>query len=82
MQRFKVNREPHRTQFLESMKGTYLYFEGDALVGFNDTHIKTLVKATGLRSKKSRKMIKRFKKVIQQLIIDGIEEYEHGREKK
>lgn len=41
-----------------------LYFDGKSIVGFNYKVALSLAKATGLRTKKSRKVLKRFKKVI------------------
>ena len=75
-QRFKINRQPYLDQFVESMKYTHIRFEGDMLVGFSDENVYTLIKASGLRTKNSRKVKKRFKKLVSQLLLDGVESYE------
>lgn len=82
MQKFKINRQPYLNKFIKSMENVYIHFEGTMLTGFSNENVVNLVRASGLKTKNTRKIKKRFKKLIEQMLIEGIKKYEHGREKK
>lgn len=75
MKQYTIHKEPYRSKFTELIKHDHLRFEGHVLVGFSNKTVYNFAKATGLRSKKSRVIIKRFRKAFMQMITKACEEY-------
>lgn len=71
MKVFKLN-EPYKTKALNSLEKDNLTFSGQSLVGFSNETVYNFAKATGLRSKKQRHIIKRFRKIMIQAIENGL----------
>lgn len=68
---FNIRIEPYRTKAIDCLRKDNLYFKGRILCGFSTATVYYVAKSTGLKSKKRRAIIKRFRKAILECIKRG-----------
>lgn len=74
MRNYELKCEPYKTKALELLKTTVLEVKGKHLIGFTYKSIYNIAKSTGLRSNKNRKIVKRFRYAMLDLLKRGINE--------
>lgn len=81
MKKHKLKLEPYKTNVFNLLKKDNIIVSKNKVYGFSGQSIYNIAKATGLKSKKSRHIIKRFRITVIQMIKDGLEYEKRNMEK-